>query len=59
MTAKKQYNLLLKQGLLLEIYDVQGLTGDWNIDKEIFESIYELETSFINNTEVIDEDYEF
>ena len=57
MTAKKQYALLLKQGLLLEGYE--GLTGDWVQDKEMFESIYELELSFISNVEFNDEEYEF
>ena len=55
MTAKKQYNLLLKQGSLLELYE--HLTGVWEDDKESFKEIWEMEQSYISNIEVIDEEY--
>jgi hypothetical protein len=54
MTAKKQYNLLLKQGSLLDLYET--LTGVWEEDKNKFQELWEMEESFINNIEV--EDYE-
>lgn len=50
MTAKKQYNILLKQGSLLDLYET--LSGVWEEDKEEFERVYELEQSFINNIDV-------
>lgn len=57
MNAKKQYNILLKSGILLEMYET--LTGNWLEDKHEFEKIYEMEQSFTNNLDVIDEEYEF
>jgi hypothetical protein len=54
MTPKKQYNLLLKQGSLLDLYET--LTGVWEDDKNKFQELWEMEESFINNIEV--EDYE-
>ena len=55
MTAKKQYNLLLKQGSLLDLYE--HLTGVWEEDKNSFQELWEMEQSYINNIEVIDEEY--
>lgn len=54
MNAKKQYNLLLKQGSLLDLYE--HLTGVWEEDKDKFQELWEMEQSYINNTEVIDEE---
>lgn len=55
MNAKKQYNLLLKQGSLLDLYE--HLAGVWEEDKDKFQELWEMEQSYINNTEVIDEEY--
>lgn len=52
MTAKKQYNLLLKQGSLLELYE--HLTGVWEEDKNKFQELWEMEQSYINNIEITD-----
>jgi len=54
---RKQYNMLLKSGILLEMYP--EMSGEWIEDKHEFEKIYEMEQSFTNNLDVIDEDYEF
>lgn len=56
MTARKQYNMLLKSGILLEMYE-GILSGIWLEDKHEFEKIYEMEQSFTNNLDVIEEDY--
>ena len=55
MTAKKQYNLLLKQESLLELYE--HLTGVWEEDKDSFQELWEMEQSYISSIEVIDEEY--
>ena len=55
ITAKKQYNLLLKQGSLLDLYE--HLTGVWEEDKNSFQELWEMEQSYISNIEVIDEEY--
>jgi hypothetical protein len=57
MTIRKQYNMLLKSGILLEMYEGYGFTGIWLEDKHQFEKIYEMEQSFTNNLDVIDEEY--
>jgi hypothetical protein len=55
MNAKKQYNLLLKQGSLLELYDT--MTGNWEQDKDVFQELWNMEQFYINNLEVLDEEY--
>lgn len=55
MSAKKQYNILLKNGILLELYDT--MTGIWLEDKHEFERIYEAEESFTNNIETEFDEY--
>lgn len=54
--AKKQYNMLLKSGLLLELYP--EMSGEWIEDKQEFERIYEMEDFYTNNTELDDDGYE-
>jgi hypothetical protein len=53
--AKKQYNLLLKEGMLLDMYN--NLSGFWEEDRNKFLDIYETEQFYTNNIEVIDEEY--
>jgi hypothetical protein len=53
--AKKQYNLLLKEGMLLDMYG--NLSGIWEEDRNKFLDIYETEQFYTNNIEVIDEEY--
>jgi hypothetical protein len=53
--AKKQYNLLLKEGMLLDMYN--NLSGIWEEDRNKFLDIYETEQFYTNNIEVIDEEY--
>ena len=53
--AKKQYNLLLKEGMLLDMYD--NLSGNWEDDKKRFLDLYETEQFYTNNIEIIDEEY--
>jgi hypothetical protein len=55
MSAKKQYNMLLKNGILLELYP-EELTGNWLEDKETFTKFYEANLYFKEPLEV--EDYE-
>jgi hypothetical protein len=56
MSAKSQYNILLKSGLLLELYDT--LSGVWSEDKHEFERIYEAEEFYSNNIEIEEDGYE-
>jgi hypothetical protein len=56
MSAKSQYNILLKSGLLLELYD--NLSGVWSEDKHEFERIYEAEEFYSNNIEIEEDGYE-
>lgn len=53
--AKKQYNLLLKEGMLLDMY--YNLSGVWEDDKKKFLDLYETEQFYTNNIEIIDEEY--
>ena len=54
MESKKQYDLLLKQGSLLELYE--NMTGIWAEDRDLFQSFWELEQFYITNTEITDYD---
>lgn len=54
MSAKKQYNMLLKNGILLELYP--ELIGEWSLDKDTFTKLYEANLYFTEPLEV--EDYE-
>jgi len=54
MTAKKEYNVLLENGELLELYP--ELSGSWKEDKELFTPIWETNKEAIKN---IDEDFDF
>lgn len=56
MTAKKQYNALLKRGILLDMYET--LIGVWEEDKHEFERIFEAEQFYTNNIELEDDGYE-
>lgn len=54
MSAKKQYNMLLKNGILLELYE--ELEGNWELDKDSFTKLYEANLFFTEHLEV--EDYD-
>lgn len=54
MTAKREYNMLLKNGILLELYP--EFTGDWSIDEDSFTKLHEANLFFIEPLEV--DDYE-
>ncbi len=59
MSAKSQYKMLLKSGILLEMYEEYDLSGNWEEDKHTFEKIYEAEESFTTNLEIEDGYEEF
>ena len=54
MSAKKQYNMLLKNGILLELYP--ELIGEWSLDKDTFTKLYEANLYFTEPLEVEDFD---
>lgn len=53
--AQKEYNTLLKSGVLLELYE-DNLTGNWEEDEATFTKIYDANQFFINDLEVDDYD---
>lgn len=50
MPAERQYNMLLANGDLLDLYP--GLTGEWNKDKKVFAELYEMNRKAINDIDV-------
>lgn len=55
MTPAQQYKELLEQENLLELYP--NMTGVWENDKKSFKEIWDLEQSYLNSIEIIDEEY--
>lgn len=53
--AKKEYNILLESGDLLDIFP--ELSGEWNSDKVIFEKVYSDYIKILNDMDVEFEDY--
>jgi len=54
MSAKKEYKMLLRNGMLLDLYE--ELVGNWEEDKDTFTKIYEANLFFTEHLEV--DDYE-
>lgn len=54
MSARREYNVLLKNGILLELYP--ELIGNWLDDKDTFTKLYEANLYFTEPLEV--DDYE-
>jgi hypothetical protein len=54
MDARRQYNILLKSGDLLELYP--ELTGKWSKDKEVFTELFETMTRGVIDLDYTDED---
>lgn len=54
MTAKTEYNMLLKNGILLELYP--EMCGEWELDKDSFTKIHEANLFFTEPLEVDDYD---
>jgi hypothetical protein len=54
MSAKKEYNALLKSGALTELFD--DMQGSWEVDEDTFTRYYEANLFFTQNLEV--DDYE-
>lgn len=54
MSAKKEYSMLLRNGILLELYP--ELEGEWLLDKDTFTKLYEANLYFTEQLEI--DDYE-
>lgn len=54
MSAKKEYNALLKSGALMELFE--GMSGNWQDDEDVFIKYYEANLFFTQNLEVDDYD---
>lgn len=52
--AQKEYNMLLKSGALLELYE--DMVGNWEEDGDAFTKIYDANEFFLGNLEVDDYD---
>lgn len=48
--AQKEYNMLLKNGVLLELYE--DMQGNWEEDGVGFTKIYDANQFFINDSEL-------
>jgi hypothetical protein len=54
MSAKKEYNALLKNGVLLDLFE--DMCGNWEEDESLFTKYYEANLFFTQDLEI--DDYE-